>query len=99
MRVRMLETRRGSLDGLTVQPFEKGQVYDLSQTEMTRSLAGIFLRAGWAEEVKVRPPEPERAAAEPPAAAPEAAPGPMPAVAAPEQAAEAPRPSRRRRGG
>ena len=52
MKIRMLRTQMGSTDGCTLRPFECGQVYDLSGTELERSLAGIFLRAAWAEEAR-----------------------------------------------
>lgn len=52
MNVRMLSTRRGSPDGIEIREYEAGRKYDLSP-----SLAGIFLGAGWAEEDKESAPE------------------------------------------
>jgi hypothetical protein len=43
VKIKMLETRRGSEDGFAVRRFEKGEAYDVADT-----LARSFLNAGWA---------------------------------------------------
>jgi hypothetical protein len=43
MRIKMLETRRGSEDGFTVRRFEEGEQYDVAE-----GLARQFLKDGWA---------------------------------------------------
>ena len=43
MLVLMLETRRGSPDGLIIRQYHEGQEYDLS-----RSLASYFIKRYWA---------------------------------------------------
>lgn len=43
MKIKMLQTRRGSEDGFNVQRFEQGQSYDMAD-----SLARQFLKEGWA---------------------------------------------------
>jgi hypothetical protein len=43
-RLRMLSTRRGSPDGIRIDVYESGRVYDLAP-----DLAAAFLREGWAE--------------------------------------------------
>ena len=45
MKVRMLETRLGSPDGIQVNEYKAGEKYD-----MPESLAKGFLKNGWAEE-------------------------------------------------
>lgn len=47
MKVRMLQNHTGSPDGIQVLDYQAGQKYDLPE-----SLAGVFLREGWAEEDK-----------------------------------------------
>lgn len=47
MRVRMLETRRGTEDGFVVRRFEQGIVYDLADC-----LARRFIAAGRAEAME-----------------------------------------------
>lgn len=53
VKVRMLQTQRGSPDGVHVHVYEQGQTYDLPE-----SLAVVFLRQQWAEEVMEEQPEP-----------------------------------------
>jgi hypothetical protein len=43
----MVETKKGSPDGINVFEYAKGKSYDLPQ-----GLADIFIREGWAEWVK-----------------------------------------------
>lgn len=47
MKVRMLQNRSGSPDGIQVFEYRAGQKCDLPE-----SLASVFLREGWAEEDK-----------------------------------------------
>lgn len=62
MKIKMLSTRRGAADGITVETYEAGQVYELPPTIRGRELGDVFLREGWATEVKpVVAPEPEDA--------------------------------------
>ena len=49
MRIRMLETRRGTENGFTINRYERDKEY-----EMGDSLASAFIAAGFA--VKVHPP-------------------------------------------
>lgn len=46
-RIRMVQTRYGSPDGIQVLQYQAGQVYSIPD-----SLANIFLSEGWAEEDK-----------------------------------------------
>lgn len=48
MKIRMLETKKGSPDGIRINEYEIGKKYDIP-----KSLAEAFLRAGWAEEDKI----------------------------------------------
>lgn len=57
MRIRMKSTRRGAEDGFTVREYVSGQEYELAATPRGDDLGAVFLREGWAEEVKsARPP-------------------------------------------
>lgn len=47
MFIRMTVSRMGSVDGLSTALYRAGEKYDLPD-----SLAGVFLREGWAEEDK-----------------------------------------------
>jgi hypothetical protein len=51
MKIRMLETTPGSIDGVRVMPYEAGAEYDLTGSPGERSLASAFVNAGLAEEV------------------------------------------------
>jgi hypothetical protein len=68
VRVRMLRTMNGSPDGIQVNTYEAGQVYD----KVPQSLADVFLREGAAEEDKQRagPAERKESTPEKPAAKP-----------------------------
>lgn len=46
-RIRMIQTRFGSPDGIQVFQYQAGQVYTVPD-----SLADVFLAQGWAEEDK-----------------------------------------------
>lgn len=69
MRIKMLQTQRGSPDGVTVLTYEAGKEYDLTATRGARELAEVFVLNDWAEEAKASATAP-RAAAESPAAPP-----------------------------
>jgi len=47
MKIKMLTTKKGSTDGITVNEYKAGEIY-----EIPTGLASIFLCEGWAEEVK-----------------------------------------------
>lgn len=51
MKIRMLKTMPGSVDGTAVRDYEAGQDYDLTATAGARDLAAVFVREGWAEPV------------------------------------------------
>jgi hypothetical protein len=61
MRIRMLKTENGSIDGIRVQSYDEGMEYDLSGTVGARELGESFVGAGLAEEVgaKARPVDAE----------------------------------------
>jgi len=50
MRIRMLKTAPGSIDGVRITSYEAGQEYDLSSTPSERFLASNFVSAQLAEE-------------------------------------------------
>jgi hypothetical protein len=52
----MLSTRRGADDGVTLRTYHEGTEHDLSATPRALDLAQVFIREGWAKEVK--PPAP-----------------------------------------
>jgi hypothetical protein len=58
-RLAMLSTRRGSPDGIQIDTYRAGQVYDLPS-----DLAAVFLREGWAEHDRLKAigPAPENKA-------------------------------------
>ncbi len=70
MKIRMLSTRRGADDGITVRTYEAGAEYELPETPRGQDLAEVFLREGWAVDAD--------AAVEPEAAEPELEPEPRP---------------------
>lgn len=47
MKIRMLQTQKGSPDGIQVNEYEQGKKYDLPE-----SLAEVFLDNKWAEQDK-----------------------------------------------
>ena len=57
MQIKMLETRRGTEDGFTIQQFIRDQEYDV-----TDSLAQVFLSAGFAISMKTEPKTKKNAA-------------------------------------
>lgn len=84
MQIRMLVTQRGSEDGVRVQTYEAGLVYQLEPTTRGQELGEVFLREKWAELVRVDSPPPP-----PPAVPPEApAPALEAAIATSEEPAE-----------
>lgn len=78
MKILMLSTVPGSVDGIRVASFEADQEYDLTATEGARALAAAFVGAGLANEVG-QPP----AVSAPTAAESDVAPGGEGAAAAP----------------
>jgi hypothetical protein len=50
MKIRMLSTAPGSVDGIRVATYEGGAEYDLSETAGARELAAAFVDAGLAED-------------------------------------------------
>lgn len=62
MRIRMNERRTGSPDGQHVYTYEAGETYSAdSMPPVDDDLAQVFVREGWAEEVKPEPPAMKRA--------------------------------------
>ena len=47
IKVRMIQTKKGSPDGIRVIEYQKGEIYDLPA-----SLAEVFLREGWAKKIQ-----------------------------------------------
>lgn len=87
MKIRMLRHQYGSPDGSSLLIYEEGRQYDLTGTERERDLAAVFVREGWAVEVKPEPVVEAKAQPE--------APENKAIDAAPENKSEM-RPSRRR---
>jgi hypothetical protein len=58
MKIRMLKTENGSVDGIRVKAYEQGVEYDLTNTQGERELAAAFVAAGMAEEVEDTPTAP-----------------------------------------
>lgn len=54
MRIRMLRTQAGSVDGYRIDTYQTGAEYDMGKTEKHTDLARVFLREGWAEHVDIR---------------------------------------------
>ncbi len=52
MRIRMLRTQTGSVDGYRIDTYQTGAEYDMGKTEKHTDLARVFLREGWAESVE-----------------------------------------------
>jgi len=48
-RLRMKQTHDGSPDGIQVNMYSKGEVYEFPTPGLSLSLAGVFLEQGWAE--------------------------------------------------
>lgn len=65
MKIRMLKTEHGSVDGIRVAEYIDGNDYDLSATDGERELAAAFLAAGFAESADEpqKPAKPNKAAA------------------------------------
>lgn len=47
IKIKMLQTHKGSPDGIRIEEYQTGQVYDLPQR-----LARIFLNEGWGIELR-----------------------------------------------
>ncbi len=56
MKIKMLSTQNGSLDGIRIASYQAGSVYDLSGSPGARDLAKAFLGARMAIEVPPDPP-------------------------------------------
>lgn len=56
MKIRMLSTQKGSIDGIHLATYESGSVHDLSGSKGERELAAVFVREGWAA-VDAPPPD------------------------------------------
>lgn len=56
MKIKMLSTQNGSLDGIRISSYQAGSVYDLSDSPGAISLAKAFLGARMAIEVPPDPP-------------------------------------------
>lgn len=55
MKIVMLRTERGSVDGVRIASYEAGQEYDLTATAGARDLAKAFIGAELAREVGAKP--------------------------------------------
>jgi hypothetical protein len=66
MKIKMLSTQKGSIDGIHLATYEAGSVHNLSASKGERELATVFVREGWAVEA---PPDPVTPAQEQPASA------------------------------
>lgn len=61
MKIRMLQTENGSLDGIKVSTYDAGVEYDLTGTPGARDLAQAFVGASMAVEVLAAAPGPQAA--------------------------------------
>jgi hypothetical protein len=61
MKIRMLSTVPGSIDGISVTSYEAGQEYDLTASAGAIELADAFVGACLAEEVGAKPAPPVKA--------------------------------------
>lgn len=66
MKIQMLSTQNGSIDGIHLSVYKTGSVHDLSASKGERELATVFVREGWAVEV---PPYPANLVPSQPASA------------------------------
>jgi hypothetical protein len=55
MKILMLSTEPGSVDGFRVSTYEAGREYDLTEPAGARELAAAFVAAGLAEQVNASP--------------------------------------------
>ncbi|WP_193183260.1 hypothetical protein [Nisaea sediminum] len=53
MPIKMKETQPGSVDGVKIHRYLKGETYDLSRTPGERDLKKVFLDNDWAEEAEI----------------------------------------------
>lgn len=58
-KIKMLETRSGSKDGINVVVFEVGSEYEIGP-QVSERLASVFVDEGWAEMVKEKTAPQER---------------------------------------
>jgi len=61
MKVKMLRRVPGSRDGIRIELFDAGQEVEFGDDPREQDLLQVFLREGWAEEVRARPAAPENA--------------------------------------
>lgn len=54
MRIRMLKTTPGSVDGIKISTYEAEQEYDLTATHGERQLAAAFVGAGLAVDLSAK---------------------------------------------
>lgn len=66
MKIQMLSTQNGSIDGIHLSVYKIGSVHDLTGSKGERDLAAVFVREGWAVEA---PPDPATPAKSQPAPA------------------------------
>ena len=57
MKIKMLSTQKGSIDGIHLATYEAGSVHAMSASKGERELSAVFIREGWAIEVPPDPPE------------------------------------------
>jgi hypothetical protein len=57
MRVLMKKTVDGSRNGSALEKFQEGKDYDLAGSARSLELAQVFIREGWAEELKGEAPK------------------------------------------
>jgi hypothetical protein len=60
MKIRMLSTAPGSVDGIRVSSYEQGQEYDLTGAAGAQELAAAFVGSGLAEEVGAKSAAPAK---------------------------------------
>ncbi|MCG2586496.1 hypothetical protein [Massilia sp. TS11] len=90
MKIRMLRTTPGSIDGIRVTSYEAGSEYDLGASKGAKDLAVAFVGAGLAEEAaSVAPAAVESSAGAPAAATESDQPAGLAEEVAPETTAHA----------
>lgn len=52
MRIRMLKTQAGSIDGVRIDTYQIGAEYDMGKSDKHIELANIFVSERWAEIVE-----------------------------------------------
>ncbi|MFC4768737.1 hypothetical protein [Effusibacillus consociatus] len=54
-RIEIVQSMPGSPDGIRVNDYKKGDIFEVPSPEMPESLAKVFLDEGWAKETKKKP--------------------------------------------